>query len=94
MTLSLTACASSTRPQLERAHLPAAPANFGKPIPPPPIRKGASVRTTAMENRAALHQANKRLENDGAFWRDVEKNYGREPEPESWWPFKLGDDGQ
>jgi hypothetical protein len=47
-----------------------------------------------MENRAALHQANKRLENDGAFWRDVEQNYGREPEPESWWPFKLGDDGQ
>ena len=75
------------QPQIERAHLPARPANFGTPVQPPPIKKGESVRTFALKNRGALHEANKRLENDDAFWSDVERDYGREPEPQSWWPF-------
>jgi hypothetical protein len=40
-----------------------------------------------MKNRGALHEANKRLENDGAYQDDLEREYGQEPEPESWWPF-------
>jgi len=45
------------------------------------------VRTFALKNRASLHEANKRLENDDAFWSDVERDYGQQPEPQTWWPF-------
>jgi hypothetical protein len=45
------------------------------------------VRTFALKNRAGLHEANKRLENDGAYLDDLEREYGREPEQQSWWSF-------
>jgi hypothetical protein len=75
-TIFLASCAGSTPPVLERPNLPAAPANFGKPIGLPAPAKGKSVRTFALENRAAAHQANRRLENDRAFYEDVRREFG------------------
>jgi hypothetical protein len=42
----------------------------------PAPAKGKSVRTFALENRAAAHQANRRLENDRAFYEDVRREFG------------------
>lgn len=74
--LSLGACAGST-PRLERAHLPAAPVAFGKPVPLPEARIGKSLRVFALENRAAAIQANARLEADAAFYEDVQREFGQ-----------------
>jgi len=60
--------------------LPAAPADFGKPIGLPAPAKGKSIRAFALENRAAAHQANRRLENDRAFYEDVRRDYGAQGE--------------
>lgn len=74
--ISLAGCAGST-PALERARLPDAPAHFGKPVDLPGAVKGKSLRVFAAENRAALHTANQRLEDDAAFYGDVQREFGQ-----------------
>ncbi len=76
MTSFLASCAHSTIPLTVAAHLPARPAGFGEPVAPPPIIKGESVRVFALKNRAALHQANNRLEADAQFMSGIEAAYG------------------
>ena len=66
------------QPLVARPALPPAPANFGRPVAPPPVARGESLRTFTLKNRAALHQANRRLENDAAFYRDVVEDFGAE----------------
>jgi hypothetical protein len=61
---------------LERPRLPAAPAEFGKPIALPDATRGKSLRVFALENRAAASLANRRLENDAAFYEDVRREFG------------------
>lgn len=77
-TIFLASCAGLTPQGVARPKLPAAPADFGKPIGLPAPAKGKSVRTFALENRAAVHQANRRLENDRAYYDDVRREYGAE----------------
>ena len=79
--LSLTAgllmsCASSTPPQVARPNLPAPPDSLGKPVPLPAPTPGKSVKTFALENRLSVHQANRRLKNDRAFYEDIRREYG------------------
>jgi hypothetical protein len=74
----LGSCAGSTPLPLDRPALPAAPAEFGKPIDPPKVVVGASLKKTVLEQRAALHQANTRLQNDGAFYSGVKDKFGAE----------------
>ena len=61
----------------ERRVLPAAPADFGQPVPLPIAQRGDDARLFARRNRDALIIANKRLVNDGAFYRDVREKMGR-----------------
>lgn len=75
MAVFLTSCASSTH-RLERARLPAAPVNFGKPVNLPSPSKGKSIRTFALENRAAAITANRRLEADADFYENVQREFG------------------
>lgn len=51
--------------------LPAAPSEFGKRVEMPKAVVGKSVRVFALENRAALIEANRRLDNDADFYDDV-----------------------
>lgn len=67
-------------PIVARPALPVAPVEFGKPVPAPPVKRGESVKTVALKNRAALHHANRRLENDAAFYDDVREQFSKEPE--------------
>ncbi len=76
MAILLTGCANSTPPVIERPRLPAAPAEFGKPVDLPAVTKGASLRVFALENRAAAAQANRRLEADAAFYESVRNEFG------------------
>ena len=76
MAILLTACANSTTPVIERPNLPAAPAEFGKPVDLPAATKGASLKVFALENRAAAAQANRRLEADAVFYESVRKEFG------------------
>ena len=62
---------------LDRARLPAAPADFGKPVPLPAPSKGKSIKTFALENRAAAITANRRLEADSDFYGDVLRLFGQ-----------------
>lgn len=64
--------------RIERARLPDAPADFGKPVPLPAPTKGKSIRTFALENRAAAITANRRLESDAMFYSDVLRLFGPE----------------
>ncbi len=73
-------CASSTPPLVARPNLPAPPADLGKPVPLPAPTPGKSLKTFSLENRAAAHQANRRLENDRAFYHDVHREYGVQKE--------------
>lgn len=41
---------------------------------------GGSLKKFALENRAALHRANRRLENDRAFYEDVRREFGANQE--------------
>lgn len=61
---------------VERPNLPAAPGNFGTPVAAPTIRKGASLKVVAAENRAALHTANNRLTADKDFYDAVRRDFG------------------
>jgi hypothetical protein len=71
MTALLTSCAGSTPSVVERPTLPAAPSNFGKPVALPVAKQGKSLRTFALENRAAAIEANNRLVNDASFYESV-----------------------
>lgn len=78
MTL-LAGCASST-PQLIRAELPAPPEKFGKPVAVPKPKAGQSLKVLALETRAAVLQANQRLESDREFYDDVLKGFSQDGE--------------
>lgn len=70
----LASCAS--RPPVDDApRLPDPPSKFGQPVPLPKPVKGKSVRTFALQNRLGLIEANQRLVNDDAFYRDVREGY-------------------
>jgi hypothetical protein len=73
----LQACAGSTPALIPatRPVLPAAPAAFGQPVPPPSIARGLDARALAARERAALLQANGRLRDDGTFYNSVLKAY-------------------
>jgi len=62
-------------PKEQRVALPAAPADFGKPVPIPARTKDA--RVWAVRARGAIDTANGRLKNDGQFYRDVQRDFGR-----------------
>jgi hypothetical protein len=81
--ISLASCATSTPLAPERPVLPAAPAAFGKPVEPPAIASGQSLRVTAMQHRAALHEANRRLDGDAAFYEGVRQEFGQTAESEA-----------
>lgn len=74
--ITLEACASSMAPQIERPRLPAAPANFGMPVALPQASAGKRLDVFALENRKAAAEANRRLAGDGAFYRDVRREFG------------------
>ena len=76
MTTFLASCAGSTPPLVTGARLPDRPADFGRPVPPPAVVKGESVRVFALKNRAALHEANNRLEADSEYLDGIEAGYG------------------
>lgn len=65
-------------PLVQRPKLPVAPSAFGKPVALPAPTHGKSVKTFALENRAAAIQANRRLESDAAFYEDVRREFGAE----------------
>lgn len=50
---------------------------FSKPVPLPNVKVGESVKVFALRNRAALMEANMRLKNDGAFYEDVKREFGK-----------------
>lgn len=74
--MTLTGCAGSTPPE-GRVALPAAPANFGRPVALPTLARGESLRHALGEHRAALHTANTRLDNDAAFYEGVRRGFGK-----------------
>lgn len=70
----LTSCATLPRPA-DPPKLPDPPSEFGKAVDLPKPIKGKSIRTFALENRLGLITANKRLENDRAFYEDVREGF-------------------
>lgn len=66
-------------PIIEKQNLPAAPEDFGKPVELPVVKKNQSLPIFALQNRAAVIQANQRLKNDAAFYNDVLKEFSRSP---------------
>ena len=79
-TISLTSCSASIPPLIEKPKLPDAPEDFGKPVELPGAKKGTSVKVFGLQNRAAAIEANQRLQNDAAFYKDVVKDFSR-PQP-------------
>ena len=77
MTTFLASCSSYQTPLVERPRLPAPPAEFGKPVDLPPVKKGESIKVFALKNRAAAIEANNRLSNDAAFYDDVLRMFGQ-----------------
>ncbi|MDF2114779.1 hypothetical protein PY365_04285 [Roseiarcaceae bacterium H3SJ34-1] len=55
--------------------LPAAPADFGKPVAIPARTQDA--RAWAARARGAIDTANGRLKNDAQFYGDVQRDFGR-----------------
>lgn len=76
MTSWLASCAHLTPPLTTGVHLPARPADFGRPVTPPPVVKGESTGVFALKNRKALHEANNRLEADSQFMSGIEAGLG------------------
>jgi hypothetical protein len=77
MPILLSACATSTPPPVfERPRLPAAPADFGKPVALPAGAPGENLKFFALENRKAAVLANQRLSDDAAFYAEVRRNFG------------------
>jgi len=64
-----------SEPKEQRAALPSAPADFGKPVPIPARTKDA--RAWAVRARGAINVANGRLKNDAKFYGDVQRDFGR-----------------
>ena len=75
--LLLSGCAASTPPVIERPRLPDAPADYGAPVDLPAATIGKDMRVFALENRRAAILANRRLENDAAFYAGVTKEFGQ-----------------
>jgi hypothetical protein len=67
---------SSTPPAIERPRLPAAPADFGRPVALPEPEPGKSLKVFVLQNRSAAAEANRRLERDAAFYEDVRREFG------------------
>lgn len=63
-------------PQAIRPNLPDAPQQFGKPVSIPEPRRGQDARVFAAATRKAALEANQRLRDDAAFYRDVQTNFG------------------
>jgi len=68
----LAGCATSG----DKRHLPPPPTAFGKPVPVRPINPGDGAKAALAAERADHVEANRRLENDGAFYADIRKNFG------------------
>ncbi|CAN2532511.1 hypothetical+protein [Methylocapsa aurea] len=68
----LAGCASSG----DKRHLPPAPERFGKPVMVRPINPGDGAKAALAAERADHVEANRRLENDGAFYADVRSRFG------------------
>ncbi len=60
--------------------LPAPPEKFGEPVPVPKPKVGQSLKVHALETRAAVLQANRRLESDREFYEDVRKGFSQDEE--------------
>lgn len=73
----LAGCNSSPKPLIVTPALPEPPQNFGKPVELPRAKVGKSVKIFALENRAALIEANRRLLNDDDFYADVVRLFGK-----------------
>lgn len=54
--------------------LPAAPADFGTPVPVPQATAQTFAIVYAARLKAALLEANARLDNDRAFWTSLESD--------------------
>lgn len=76
---SLASCSASIPPLIEKPKLPDAPADFGKPVALPGVKKGESIKVFSLQNRAAAIEANQRLKNDASFYNDVVKDFSRSP---------------
>lgn len=57
--------------------LPAAPSDFGQPVPVPRAKVGDNAKAHAAKVTGALTRANRRLENDAAFYGDVRAKFSR-----------------
>ena len=73
---TLTACQPSAAPPI-RPNLPPASPDFGRPVPVPTPKVGQDARLFAGQNRKAVIEANQRLRNDAAFYRDVQEQFGQ-----------------
>ena len=69
--MMLAACATSS----QRPTLPLPPVEFGLPVDPPVIRDGDDARLVLGRAAQALRKANRRLNDDRAFYDDVQKGF-------------------
>ena len=76
MTATCAACNQSAAPPPVRPNIPDAPQLFGRPVPIPEPRKGQNARVFAAATRKAALEANQRLRDDAAFYRDVQEQFG------------------
>ena len=76
MTILLAGCNVSTRQHVKPV-LPVPPEKFGKPVALPKPKVGQSLKVHALETRAAVLQANRRLESDKEFYEDVRKGFSQ-----------------
>ncbi|MFT4097047.1 MAG: hypothetical protein QM651_07970 [Rhodoblastus sp.] len=51
---------------------------FGRPVVVPAPRRGQDARLFAAQTRRALLEANQRLQDDAAFYDDVQQRFGSE----------------
>ena len=72
----LSGCNPSAAPPI-RPNLPPASPDFGRPVPVPTPKVGQDARLFAGQNRKAVIEANQRLRNDAAFYRDVQEQFGQ-----------------
>ena len=75
--LALAGCAEAPGPTMSAPLLPAAPADFGRPVTVRAPRAGEDARAYAAREKAGRLTANHRLTNDDAFYRDVETRFSR-----------------
>ena len=73
---ALTGCATAPGPIASAPILPAAPANFGKPVAVRAPKVGEDARVYAARERAGRLTANRRLGDDAAFYSGVVTTLG------------------